>query len=279
MFVCNEYVMYLGALMAISIMYFCIEHILFFQYIMAVALLIMFGLIINEAVSQSKRKKVLEKLLPELAKTYYKNKYNKDLTISSINLNWAGTILTKIYCNSGYIYLNEDKTDHIFVSLSRQYRILNISDNLEDDTIIDSSKKILDDVLEKYNVLYSVDLNKSNCNSSQISYNENLEKYCLDNNISLNVLVVKDIKDLDKSSIDSNCESISKEISLELKDKLSKNIFVKFVFTDNDTIYNDIKDSIDKFNHFDALTLKYYDEFNLDNSVTNNYEYLIISNQ
>lgn len=277
MFICNQYIMYLGTLIALSIMYFCIENVLYFQYIMSVILLIMFVLIISESISQNKRKKVLDKLLPELAKNYYKNKYDKELIIHSVSLNWAGTILTKMYCNSGYVYLNEDKTDHIFISLSRQYRVLNISDSLEDDAIDDKAKELLDSILEKHNVIYSFDLNKSNCSNNQSSYNENLDKYLLDNNISLNILVVKDINDIEESEITSTCESISKEISSEIKNTLSENVFVKFAFITNDDIYTDIKESIDKFNYFDMLTLRYYGKFNLDNSVINNYEYLLIS--
>lgn len=92
----------------------------------------------KQYISGRKKKKILNKLIPKIAKEYIRDKYGEGLNfcIYNVELNHFQDLSINDYINSVYLYLDENKEKFIYLSLKdKDFKLLKIYDNLQDKTM------------------------------------------------------------------------------------------------------------------------------------------------
>lgn len=187
---------------------------------------------------------ILNSILSEKAAEYYEYKYGEKLSIHHILLNSFEIKFidkfkrkkSKIYNNSGYVFLDENERKSIYVSLTnKDFKLFRIYDNLQDKDIINDMSKLLSEDLEKNNikgVKFGVQI-KSHI---QTLYNGDIEEYLKNDGVEFSIIVEKKI-DCSNEDLKEYYDEESKKISSVIFNHFScKTIQLEIIFSD-DALY------------------------------------------
>lgn len=243
--------------------------------IFTIRLMVLICMDIIDAIKPTKNTKSPDTEILRIANKYYKNKYQEKLNTYTLKLDrlWD----TKNSC-SGYVYINDNKSKYIYVTLNSKFESDGIYDNIEDDIIVRDIKSILSkNIKYKYNANCFTRLNKVPCTLKPYRYTTIYEYFNKNLHIKPNIFIVHKIEDDD---FDSYCNKFARELYISLRENLNGiDINLVIYFTKNEEIYNNLTKVITKWENFnDSLLISFLEETENRLIKKDNYCYFVFDN-
>lgn len=203
----------------------------------------------------SKTQKTLDVEIPKIACKYYENKYNSKLDKYSFELdNSLESLGIEDYRGSGYVYIDDDRTKYIHVSLNLNFNLIDINDNIEDDIILKSIKSYISNIEDESNLTYFINLHKNLCINDQYRYTSISKYFAKNTHIKPKFIIVHKVDD---SVLDFNyicyCSNYAEKLYSLFKQNFNDiDIELGIYFTKSNEFYNYILTIINECESLDS---------------------------